>query len=94
MYAAKMFMEMDDGLSCIRTIRPPLSLETLFVHVAILVDGVCFAYALLYCIPLILAEPEHEVCVAYAFSGISNSLFHERERVLMQRVVDAHTWLT
>ena len=37
----------DDGLSCSRTFRPPLSLETSLVHVADPLDRIRFAYCLL-----------------------------------------------
>ena len=78
-------------VSCPRTFRPPLSLEASFVHVANPLDVFfCVLPYLLYSfglIPFIVAEPVHELCVAYAFSGVSKSLLREREQMLMQRAV-------
>ena len=65
----------------------PLSLETSFGHVAKPFGGICFALCLPYCIPFIVAEPVHEMCVVYAFSGVSKSLF-------MQRAVGLYLVLT
>ena len=31
-----------------------------------------------------------ELCVAYAFSGVSKPLLHERERMFMQRAVSVY----
>ena len=78
-----MFKVVTDGLSYAHTFRPPLSLETSLAQVANPLDGVRFAYCLLYCFPFIVAEPVYELCVAYAFSGVSKSLLHEREQMLM-----------
>ena len=44
----------------------------------------------LYCVHFIVAEPVHKMCVVYAFSGVSNSLLHERERMFMQRAVSLY----
>ena len=85
----KSFTVMTDGLSCPRTFRPPLSLETSFAHVGNPLDEIRLAYCLPYCIIFILAEPVHELCVAYAFYGVSNALLREREQMLMQRAVYA-----
>ena len=52
--------------------------------------GIVFACCLLYCIPsIVVAEPVHEMCVAYAFSRVSTSLLHERQQMRMQRAVYA-----
>ena len=83
---------MTDGLSCPRTFRPPLSLETSFVRVANPFDRICFALCLLYCITV--AKPVHELRVAYAFSGVSKPLLHERERMFVQRAVSVYTSIT
>ena len=79
---------------CPRTFRPSVWLETSFVRVANPLDGVCSAYCLLYCFPFIVADPVYESCVAYAFPGVSKSLLHEREQMLMQRAVYANLLLT
>ena len=82
-------------VSCPRTFRPPLSLEASFVHAANPLDGFRFAYIPFSTVFLSLLRNRYiELCVAYAFSGVSKSLFHAREQMLMQRAVYADQWLT
>ena len=45
MYAAENVTVMTDGLSSPRTFRPPLSLETPYVHVANPLDEIRFAFS-------------------------------------------------
>ena len=63
MFAAENVTVMTDGLSSPRTFRPPLSLETPYVHVANPLDEIRFAHCLLYCMfySSIRAEPVHEL---------------------------------
>ena len=72
----------DDGLSCIRTFRPPVSLETSFVHVAIPLNRICLRIAF------------YMVFLSLLRNRRIKPLSHERERMVMQRAVYAETRLT